>query len=184
MTKLIPTRLGRLVFGAVCGCVAMSFPLLVGCNRPAAETAQHEEGKHAEHEGGEHGHEHGHDHGEGPHGGHVVELGQDDYHAEVVHDDKKDLVRIYLLDSEAKKPVTSATPEIVLNVVAAGSPKQFRLAAAPAAGDAAGSASTFELVDRELCELLDEKATVSGRFNVTIDGKPFVGQFDHKKHEH
>ncbi len=38
---------------------------------------------------------------EGPHHGTLIELGKEEYHAELVHDDK--MVTIYILDSAAKK---------------------------------------------------------------------------------
>ena len=57
------------------------------------------------HEHDEHAHAH-----EGPHHGSIVELGNEEYHAEIVHDDATGTVTVYLLDSSAKKSVTTTAP--------------------------------------------------------------------------
>ena len=45
-----------------------------------------------------------HDHPEeGPHHGHLIELGGGEYHAELTHDDATKTVAIYLLGKDAKK---------------------------------------------------------------------------------
>ena len=50
--------------------------------------------------------EHGHSHPtEGPHHGSLIELGDEEYHGELVHDDKAGTVTIYLLDSSAREAV-------------------------------------------------------------------------------
>lgn len=129
-------------------------------------------------------HEEGHGHAEeGPHKGSLIELGKEEYHAELVHDDAAHKVTIYLLDGAAQKPVGSADKELVVNLVVAGKPQQFKLPAAPQEGDAAGQASRFEVVDEAFCEALDAEKT-TGRLNVTIAGKTFSGDVAHGGHDH
>ena len=54
-----------------------------------------------------HEHDHGHAHpSEGPHHGALIELGKEDYHAEIVHDEKTDTVTIYILVTS--KPLCQA----------------------------------------------------------------------------
>ena len=120
---------------------------------------------------------------EGPHQGSLIELGKEEYHAELVHDDAAHKVTIYLLDGAAQKPVGSADKELVVNLVVAGKPQQFKLPAAPQDGDAAGQASRFEVVDEAFCEALDAEKT-TGRVNVTIAGKTFSGDVAHSGHDH
>ena len=120
---------------------------------------------------------------EGPHQGSLIELGKEEYHAELVHDDAAHKVTIYLLDGAAQKPVGSADKELVVNLVVAGKPQQFKLPAAPQDGDAAGQASRFEVVDEAFCEALDAEKT-TGRVNVTIAGKTFSGDVAHGGHDH
>jgi pyoverdine/dityrosine biosynthesis protein Dit1 len=66
---------------------------------------------------------------EGPHHGSLIELGKEEFHAELVHDDKS--VTIYVLDSAAKNFVPADASEVVINVLHDGKPEQLKLAAAP-----------------------------------------------------
>lgn len=131
----------------------------------------------------EHGHDHDdHDHpSEGPHHGVLVELGSEEYHAEVVHDDASGAVTVYLLDSSAKKPVTSDTKEITINLKHGDKPEQFKLAAQPQDGDAAGQSSRFAITDKELAEHLHEAAT-QPRLSLTVGGQPYSGAIPHESH--
>ena len=85
---------------------------------------------------------HAHAHpAEGPHHGTLIELGREDYHAELVHDDKADTVTIYILDAAATEAVPIAAAPLLLNVRAGGTAQQFPLAAKPQSTDPAGSSS-------------------------------------------
>ena len=119
---------------------------------------------------------------EGPHKGHLIELGKEEYHAEVTHDEATKTVTIYLLDGAAKKAVPIPAKEIVLNLVVNGKPTQAKLAATPLEGEPAGQSSRFSIVDEAVLEALEAPKT-TGKLNVTIAGKPFVGNVEHHEHE-
>ena len=70
---------------------------------------------------------------EGPHHGDLVELGNEEYHAEVVHDEGS--VTIYILDGHVENAVPIDAAEITINLKHDGQPEQFTLAASPDAGD-------------------------------------------------
>ena len=124
----------------------------------------------------------GHGHAEeGPHHGHLIELGEEEYHAELTHDEATKKVSVYLLDKSAKVAVPIADPEIVLNVAAGAQPFQVKLLAAPQPGDPAGQASCFSITDEKLLEAL-ESPKATGRLNVTINGKSYVGEVAHGQH--
>jgi hypothetical protein len=124
-------------------------------------------------------HDHAH---EGPHGGHLIELGgSEEYHAELAHDDKTNTVTIYLLGSNAKDKVTSAEKELTLNLTVAGKPLQFKLPAAPDEGDAAGESSRFQLSDASLLEAIEAEGA-KGRLNVKIGDKSYSGDVEHHDH--
>ena len=166
-------------YAAVCG----SLLAFIGCQKPApqppAPAASGEQ--HAEDDGHDHGHP-----SEGPHHGHLIELGQDEYHAELTHDDATNKVTIYLLDSGAKKIVPTAAAEVTMNFVVDGKPQQFTLPATPDTEDPAGQSSRFELADADLHGAI-EAENAKGRLNVTIDNKDFVGTIErqaHDEHEH
>ena len=137
------------------------------------------------------GHE-GHDHAahghatEGPHHGVLVELGNEEYHVEVVHDDATGIVTVYLLDSHAEKTVTTTATEAVINLKHGDTAEQFKLAAQPEEGNPAGQTSRFTLTDKELVEHLHE-AAAGAKLNITIGDTPYTGAIpaeDHAAHDH
>ena len=159
---------------------------LVGCqdakdNSPAAETVSglppdtvdaHDHAAHAHPS-------------EGPHHGDLVELGNEEFHAEVVHSEDSGSLTVYILDGSATKPVAIDATELTINVTHDGKPEQFILAAKAEEGDEAGKSSRFVSDDKELAAHLDEEGT-SPKLVVKIDGKVFRGEIvhDHEGHDH
>lgn len=133
-----------------------------------------------DHEGHDHS-SHGHP-SEGPHHGDLVELGNEEYHAEVVHNDDAGTVEIYILDGAATKQVAIEAAELAINVTHDGQPEQFVLAAESDKGDVAGKSSRFVSGDKELAEHLDKEGT-SPKLVVKINGKSYRGEIKHK-HNH
>ncbi len=160
-----------------------------GCSKPAASdtgtaggaasTAEdghaHTEGDGHDHGGGDHsGHDHSQEH-QGPHNGHVIELGRNHmYHAEVVEDDAAAMVTVYILDKDMKELAIDQA-SIVMNLKVDGQGQSFELTAA------AGSASQFNAADKTLFEALHEHEA-TGKLRVTIDGSPFTGDVEHHHH--
>lgn len=128
------------------------------------------------------GHVHAHP-TEGPHHGSLIELGRENYHAELVHDADADTVTIYVLDGAAHDAVPIDASQLTLNLLVGGKPQQFQLAARPQASDPEGESSAFTCTSRPMCEALDAKGT-TGRLNVKIMGKTFVGTFGGHSHRH
>lgn len=127
-------------------------------------------------------HDHAHDHPtEGPHHGSLIELGKEDYHAELVHDEKADTVTIHILDAAAKQEVPIPAKQITLNMLAAGKPQQFTLAAVRPEGAPEGPASVFAATSKPLCKALDTHGA-TGRLNVEIGGKMYVGKVGGHSH--
>jgi len=151
---------------------------LMGCNSSSTPPASSGTPA-ADHKGHDHATE-GHAE-EGPHHGHLIELGEEEYHAELTHDDATKTVTVYLLDKEAKAPVAIADAEIVLNLVVDGQPLQAKIAAASQEGDPAGQASRFSITDEKVLEALEAPKT-TGRLNVTIAGKAYSGTVEHHEH--
>ncbi len=134
----------------------------------------------------EHGHSHadGHDHGHdsvGPHGGQIIEIGEEEYHAELLHDDVRQKVGVHMLDSSAKNAAPIDATSIVINCMAGGKPAQFTLNAVAQEGEAAGTASYFELVSKEFSDAMDAEGA-NPRLNLTIKGKPYVGEIGAHAH--
>lgn len=122
---------------------------------------------------------------EGPHHGSLIELGKEEYHGELVHDDDAGTVTIYLLDGKVSNQVPIEAAEITVNVSHDGRPEQFQLAAQPDEGDPQGKSSRFVSNDKELAHHLDEEG-VDARLVVKIGGKSFNGKIahSHKGHNH
>ncbi|WP_425399231.1 hypothetical protein [Aeoliella sp.] len=119
---------------------------------------------------------------EGPHHGGLIELGNEEYHAELVHDEAGGSVTIYLLDSAAKSAVPIKTAELTVNLTHDGQAEQFKLTAKPDAGDPSGTSSRFVSTDAELAEELDHEG-VKAQLVVSIGGKQFRGEISHD-HDH
>lgn len=122
---------------------------------------------------------------EGPHHGDLVELGNEDYHAEVVHGEAGS-VTAYILDSAAKASVPIDATELMINASHDGKAEQFKLVAERQETDPEGKSSRFSLKDEELAGDLDS-ADASAKLVVTIDGKSYSGKIEHHhegEHKH
>ena len=124
----------------------------------------------------------------GPHKGALIELGEEEYHGEIVLDDKNHVVTIYLLAANAKDPVAIDSPEVVINLKHGDKPEQFKLKASPMKLDPKGKSSRFTVTDEELLHDLDH-GHAQARLRVKIAGKSFIGKIeagdhDHAEHDH
>ncbi|WP_437193634.1 hypothetical protein [Planctomicrobium sp. SH527] len=126
-------------------------------------------------------HDHAHPE-EGPHHGHLVELGNEEYHAEVVHEDETGTVTVYLLDGSAKTAVPIDAGDVTINLSHEGKAEQFKLPASPDAGDPAGKSSRFVSQEKHLAQDLDAKGSAA-KLVVTINGKQYTGKIEHD-HDH
>ncbi|MCI0334947.1 MAG: hypothetical protein L0228_17205 [Planctomycetes bacterium] len=156
--------------------IALSLLGFNGCGKGPSDPA-----------GGEHaGEEHAHA-DEGPHGGHIIELGTEEHHAELTHDDATHKVGIYLLGSDAKTAAPIEAESVTINVSADGVPSQYLLPSVPQDGEAAGQSSYFEIVSEPLCDVVageSEANSTQARLSLSIGGKPYVGLIETTPHEH
>lgn len=161
---------------------SLSMALIAGCGEATPPTpAPAKPVVHSEGDGHDHKHAEGEGHAShGPHDGHLIELGNEEYHAELVHDEAAGKVTIYVLDSGAKKAVPIEATELTINLKHDGKGEQFKLAAAPQEGDGEGKSSRFVSDDKELAEDLDHEGT-QARLVIEIAGKSFTGEI---KHDH
>ena len=124
---------------------------------------------------------------EGPHHGDLIELGNEEYHAEILHDEDAGTVTIYVLDGAATKQVPIDATEVTINAKHDGKPEQFKLTASPDANDPPGKSSRFVSNDEELAHHLDEDGA-EPRLVLTINGKSYRGvithDHDHEGHNH
>jgi hypothetical protein len=154
---------------------------LAGCN-PTEPSSSNGSGTTDSHEH-DHGHE-GHDHShKGPHGGDIMVIGEEEYHAEwKLEGDGK--VTFYILDAAAKEDVPIAAEKITINTKVNDVDSSYDLVAVSPSGDEKKTAQ-FEITDVQLegvLESLSEK--VSAILNVDINGKPFSQKIEKEAHDH
>ena len=157
-----------------------AFSTLSGCNSQQAhdhsghDHSGHNHGAHAAMSAASHGGASAHNHGdEGPHGGHLIELGHGHaYHAELIENDATESVTVYILDTHmAELPIEQET--ILLNVTVDGRSNAYQLTARDH-NDAIGH-SRFESADKQLFHTLEQHPKLTGKLRVTIKGVPYVG---------
>ncbi|HQX52442.1 MAG TPA: hypothetical protein PLR25_21150 [Planctomycetaceae bacterium] len=161
----------------------VAFGCMVGCNDgDTGSTTTISEAPPAmdSHEGHDHAHP-----SEGPHHGDLVELGNEEFHAEVVHGEAGS-VTVYILDSAAKVAVPIDATELTINVSHDGNAEQFKLAAERDASDPEAKSSRFTIKDEELASDLDSHDATS-KLVVSINGKSYSGKIEHQhesEHSH
>lgn len=177
-TPMRPTSMAALtITAALCGCEWRPAPPPAPIPSGPSPIASTEKGRE---------HEHSHDDGplsQGPHHGLLVEIGKEEYHAEVLRDDATGTVTIYLLDGAAMAAVPTDATAIVISLLRKGKPAQFQLAPEADAADPAGKSSRFVLKNKELIEALDAQETTA-QLSLTIEGVPFTASLPAGGHDH
>lgn len=166
------TAFSRTFTAACCG---MALILFVGCS-DSGKTPKNTSGTPTPKEEGPGAHDHP---TKGPHGGSLIELGKEEFHAELLHDELGGTVTIYVLDSKAKTAVPISATEVVINLKHDGKGEQFKLAASPQESDEKGKSSRFVSKDKELVEDLDH-AGAEPRLVIDVNGKSFTGEVHHE----
>lgn len=114
----------------------------------------------------------------GPHQGALIELGDEEYHAELVHDEKQDTVTIYILDSAATDAVPIEMDTITIHVRGKGGSQKFPLKADRIDGEPEGTSSRFSSSDEKLHQAIDAKGA-EARLQLTINGQSYSGDLPH-----
>lgn len=118
----------------------------------------------------------------GPHGGDLVELGNEAFHVELVHGDGS--IAMYVLDGSASKPVAIAADKLVVSLKHDGQVATFDLVAKPDNSEPAGQASRFFSSEPKLDQWLD--AGAEGVVVLEVEGKSYTGKVAHAHagHDH
>ena len=126
-------------------------------------------------------HQHSHDHSaEGPHGGHILALGEEAFHLEWLHDDSGKLT-FFLLDDHAKADVTTSASKITIKTTVK---EELTSTDIPAIDQAADSHHQFQIVDPVLLQQLELVGHgVTAQVIILIDDVPFTGEFEHMEHD-
>ncbi|MAT15605.1 MAG: hypothetical protein CMJ46_10090 [Planctomyces sp.] len=129
-----------------------------------------------------------HDHHEhGPHDGHLIDLGEHAYMAEVVYDATNHALGVYILDHDEMKAFPIDQQEIKAHLHFGDEEQEFTLAAKPQEGEAEGKSSYFELAgNEEIKEHVTDVEDLEGEIIATIEGETYEGMLshDHDDHDH
>jgi hypothetical protein len=155
---------------------------LVGCDGGGGQYQTAEQIDKAQPAGHDHDH-HDHGHGaEGPHHGTLVELGEHEYHGELVVEAKTHTLKLYLLGPDAKTDATTAATEATLKLEDGPT-----LTLKPSAGQPEGMASLFEVTDEKAVHEIVDMAFIHGDLAIKIgekEYKTFVDAHFHADHDH
>ncbi len=129
-----------------------------------------------------HNHNHGHSHAnEGPHGGHILGLGNEEYHLEWLHNESGKLT-FYLLDAAAKEDVSTTAKSISIETVVKD---ETTTVAVNSTTPDAESHNRFEVIDPVLLQRLELVGHgVTAKATVSIEDKEYTGEFEHHDHGH
>lgn len=147
--------------------------LPVGCENQPGEMPAGGDLSHAD----VHDHPVEHAHVAGPHGGHLVVLGEEEYHAELIHDEATHMVGVYLLGPAAEQPVATDAKEITLQLFRDGDFVDYTLSASQEEGK-------FSVEDESLCDFLLHAEQAKGRIRAVVGDREYVGIVDHHAHAH
>ncbi|HUP78432.1 MAG TPA: hypothetical protein VM260_07680 [Pirellula sp.] len=118
----------------------------------------------------------------GPHGGELLEIGKEEFHAELVVNESKKQMVIYLLEKDSKSSIAIEAPFLAINFMLAGKPVQVQLKSIPQDFDQNGLSSCFGAVSPELIDAL-HAAKSDPKLAVRIRNKAYVTKIIHK-HDH
>jgi hypothetical protein len=132
---------------------------------------------------GHDGHSHSHDHAHvGPHGGHLLELQPEGYHAEWIHDDEG-RVTVFLLDAAAEAEAPVAGAEVAIDVTIDGNTATYVLEPVHDSTASTGPTAEFFIIDKQLVPSLQIAGEgVDAVLKLKIDDQQYSGQFEHEPH--
>jgi hypothetical protein len=126
-------------------------------------------------------HHHHHGAARGLHGGYIIGLDIDNYHAELTHDDKSKRVGVYVLGEDAATVAPIDAKSVTFNARIDDKPAEYTLPAVAQPADPPGKSSYFELVSEPLLAIVTDRSgspNPDAQLSITIEGKPHIGDVD------
>jgi len=138
---------------------------------------------------GDDSHAHGHSHAApGPEGGHILEIGDEEYHVEWIHDeDEPGVITFVVRDAMAKEEVPIAADKLIVEFTTGPEGAQLsREVDIPGVGQNADNPKTarFELNDRIAVQNILSGEDVTAVLKLSIDGKQYEKEIEHHAHGH
>tara|TARA_R110002111_G_scaffold262875_1_gene342498 strand:+ start:41571 stop:42191 length:621 start_codon:yes stop_codon:yes gene_type:complete len=163
---------------AVCG---LGLALFVGCSSKDDTRKFDAKDSEASVEA-EHAHDHAHEHG--PNGGHLLEVGEEQYHLEVVFDDKARTLTAYVLGPDAKTAFPIAGEAIDFDLEIGDKEHEIPLAAKPLEGEKEGKSSRFVAEGKAIPDSIKAESDLYGHFHLDIGEDHFHVDLEHGEHGH
>lgn len=157
------------------GFICLAGLVTAGCHQEAADSSLPPAPLSAD-DDHDHGGGEGHDR-EGPHHGTLVEWNAGKYQLELVVDQDKKEVTVYVLGEDAKTAVPIATETLVVSIQDPA--LILDLKAVPLDGEPSGKSSRFVGTHDEFAKERQLAGTISGEFQ----GTPYTGDFQQKPHQ-
>ena len=156
------------------GLIAFCLVGLTGCSKAKTKAPPSDEAAVA-------AHHHHHGSARGLHGGHIIGLDVENYHAELTTDEKANRVGVYVLGEDVATAAPIDAQPITIKVTVDDKLTEYKLPAVAQPGEPAGKSSYFELVSEPLLAVIAGKSQSQYpdvELNATIDGKPHPGDID------
>lgn len=133
----------------------------------------------------DHAHEHAHDHAHehGPNGGHLLEVGEEQYHVEVVFDEKGRTLTAFILGPDAKTAYPIAGESIDFDMEIGDKEHEIPLEAKPLEGEKDGKSSRFVAEGKAVPESIKKESDLNGHFHLDIGDDHFHVDLKHDDHE-
>ncbi|WP_417383088.1 hypothetical protein [Gimesia sp.] len=167
-------------------CCSGALALFTGCAGQEETRTFDEKDSHASAEAEHaHGHDHGHEHG--PNGGHLLEVGEEQYHVEVVFDNDKRMLTAFILGPDAKTAYPIAGDSIDFDMEIGDKEHEIPLAAKPLEGEKDGKSSRFVAEGKAIPESVKAESDLNGHFHLDIGDNHFhvdLSHGDHAGHDH
>lgn len=132
----------------------------------------------------EHDHGHDHEHAHGPNGGHLLEVGEEQYHVEVVFDGDKRTLTAFILGPDAKTAFPIAAESIDFDMEVGDKEHEIPLAAKPLEGEKDGKSSRFVAEGKAIPESIKKESDLNGHFHLDIGENHFHVDLKHDGHGH
>ncbi len=170
LSAVFLTLLALIAFG--CQPAAKPEPSTPSAPAPAAASEKHSD---------DDGHAHGHSHDVGPQGGILAVLGQHQFHAEAIADEKTGAVKVFVYDG-TNQAVKIDAKELTINLMVDDKPAKYTLLVDHDGSD--GKPAVFAITDAHLAEHLCDGWKGDAKVSIDIAGAPCVGNFAQPKHKH
>jgi len=165
----------------VSGLLVLSLCIFIGCQSKDEGTQNYGDTGQSQQQEHDHNHaSHEHGHGKGPNGGHLLELGDEEYHAEFVFDPETKKTTLHITGKDYHVPHPINAEEVFLELKVGDGLAEVPFMAVPLEGEKDGRSSRFELPGDQLPEGISSEEDFNGMVHVAIGDKAYSAKITHQ----